>query len=118
MPQVLGGPASGSKQHRNSPMAGDVEGCMHLFARGYEALSTADFGAAAVHFSSLTALLPGSLHALLCAAQALAGKGDTAAAAGGVLAKILPICAQPECTCISAGFPGHIGRGKAAVTVR
>ncbi len=95
MPQVLGGPASGSKQHRNSPMAGDVEGCMHLFARGYEALSTADFGAAAVHFSSLTALLPGSLHALLCAAQALAGKGDTAAAAGGVLAKILPICAQP-----------------------
>ena len=67
-------------------MAGDVQGCMHLFARGYGALSTADFAAAAVHFSSLTALLPGSLHALICAAQALAGKGDSPAAAGAVLA--------------------------------
>jgi hypothetical protein len=50
---------------------------------GYAALAASDYAAAAVHFTSLTGLLPDNLHALLCAAQALAGKGDTSAALGG-----------------------------------
>ncbi len=71
------GAADSSERHA------DLEGCIHIMVCGYAALAASDYAAAAVHFTSLTGLLPDNLHALLSAAQALAGKGDTSAALGG-----------------------------------
>lgn len=75
--------AVSSERPLASSVGGDLEGCIHIMMCGYAALAASDYAAAAVHFTSLTGLLPDNLHALLCAAQALAGKGDTSAALGG-----------------------------------
>jgi hypothetical protein len=75
--------AASSERPLAPSVGGDLEGCIHIMMCGYAALAASDYAAAAVHFTSLTGLLPDNLHALLCAAQALAGKGDTSAALGG-----------------------------------
>ena len=77
--------ASSSERQVARTVGGDLEGCIHIMVCGYAALAASDYAAAAVHFTSLAGLLPDNLHALLCAAQALAGKGDTSAALGGLL---------------------------------